>query len=172
MTKTGTRFVLKRLNWIEYYGGTWERQPGAREVASFDTFDAADAARAAHENACRKSVNPFTCGAGVHFWTHLDEPRLRDWLMDHGIDPPAPKKGGTTDWAGWWAKQHKKLSDEKRFAVWEVLDKVRFYAVAEEPVRAVGYAVVAVNWEYNDGKRSQLMRLYLNNRRELGSSPA
>ena len=39
---------------------------------------------------------------------------------------------------------------EKRAAVWEVLDKVRFFAVREEPVRPVGYAVVEINWEYND----------------------
>lgn len=150
MPKPATRFVLKRLNWAEYYGGTLERQPGARDVASFDTFDAADAERAKRENEARKLVNPFACGAGVHFWTHLDEPRLRDWLMDHGIDPPAPKKDRTTDWAGWWSKSHKKLSAEKQYAVWEALDKVRFFAVAEEPARPVGYAVVQINWEYND----------------------
>lgn len=150
MAKPATRFVLKRLNWAEYYGGTLERQPGARDVASFDTFDTADATRAERENECRAVVNPFTCGAGVHFWSHLDEPRLRDWLMDHGVDPPDPKKDGTTPWAEWWKKHHAKLSDEKRYAVWEALDKVRFYTVAEEPVRPVGYAVVMVNWQYND----------------------
>lgn len=150
MAKPGTRFVLKRLNWAENYGGTLERQPGARDVASFDTFDAADAERAKRENEVRKLVNPFACGAGVHFWTHLGEPQLRDWLMDHGIDPPKPAKGGATDWAGWWTKNHKKLSAEKRYAVWEALDKVRFFAVAEEPARPVGYAVVQINWEYND----------------------
>lgn len=150
MPTPATRFVLKRLNWAEYYGGTLERQPGGRDVASFDTFDAADAERAKRENEVRKLVNPFACGAGVHFWTHLDEPRLRDWLMDHGIDPPKPAKGGATDWAGWWAKSHKKLSAEKQYAVWEALDKVRFFAVAEEPARPVGYAVVQINWEYND----------------------
>ncbi|AWM41393.1 hypothetical protein GobsT_75700 [Gemmata obscuriglobus] len=150
MAKPATRFVLKRLNWAESYDGTMERQPGARNVASFDTFDAADAERVTRENACREVVNPFACGAGVYFWTHLDEPRLRDWLMDHGVDPPNPKKGGATDWAGWWKKGHAKLSAEKRHAVWEALDKVRFYAVVEEPVRPVGYAVVHINWQYND----------------------
>ena len=73
MAQPAMRFVLKRLNWTEYYDGTLERQPGTRDVASFDTFDAADAERARREYACRAVVNPFNCGAGVHFWTHLDD---------------------------------------------------------------------------------------------------
>ena len=150
MAQPATRFVLKRLNWAEHYDGTLERQPGGRDVASFDTFDAADAEREARERACRELVNPFACGAGVYFWTHLDEPRLRDWLMDHGVDPPQPKKDGTADWVGWWKKGRHKLSAEKRHAVWEALDKVRFFAVSEEPARAVGYAVMLINWENND----------------------
>lgn len=150
MAQPAKRFVLKRLNWTEHYDGTLELQPGGRNVASFDTFDAADAERVARENACRELVNPFACGAGFYYWTHLDEPRFRDWLMDHGVDPPKPKKDGTADWGGWWKKGHQKLSAEKRHAVWEALDKVRFFTVAEEPVRPVGYAVMSINWEYND----------------------
>lgn len=145
-----TRFVLKRLNWAEHYDGGLSRRPGARDVASFATFDEADAERARREVAARALVNPFACGTTLFDRTHLDEPRLRDWLMDHGVEPPAPKKDGATDWAGWWKKHHKGLSDDKRAAVWAALDKVRFFAVAEEEVRPVGYAVVMVNWEYND----------------------
>jgi len=140
------RFVLKRLNWLEHYGGTLSRAPGEVALASFDTFEVADAERAKREEARRKGLNPFECGPAVQYWSHLDEPRLRDWLNDRGIDPPA--KG--VAWSAWWDKAHKKLSDTQRAAVWEALDKVRFFAVREEPVRAVGYAVVAINWEYND----------------------
>ncbi len=152
MAETGIamRFVVKRLNWTEHYGGQRTRQPGEVAVVSFATFDEAEAERAKRENEFRKKINPFNCGAVAHYWTHLDEPRLRDWLMDHGIDPPAAKKDGTTDWSAWWKAHHKKLSAEKRAVVWEVLDKVRFFAVREEPVRPVGYAVMELNWEYND----------------------
>lgn len=152
MAKPETRFVLKRLNWVDHT--PWGdphlcRQPGEVSVASFGTFEEADAERAKREEDYRKRVNPFACGTAVHYWTHLDEPRLRDWLMDHGIDPPAPGKLGT-DWAAWWKKNHKKLGANKRASVWEVLDKVRFFAVREEPVRPVGFAVIEINWEYND----------------------
>lgn len=146
MPDTKTRFVLKRLNWREHYGGELSREPGEVALASFDTFEAADAERAKREEARRKGLNPFECGAAVQYWSHLDEPRLRDWLNDRGIDPPA--KGAA--WADWWDKHHKKLSDTQRQAVWEALDKVQFFAVREEPARAVGYAVVGINWEYND----------------------
>jgi hypothetical protein len=149
MTEPGTRFVVKRFNWSERYDGR-TRQPGAVALASFTTFEAADAERAQREEAVRPRINPFECGPAVQYWTHLDEPRLRDWLMDHGITPPDPKADGTTDWAEWWQKGQKKLGAAKRTLVWEVLDKVRFFTVREESVRPVGYAVVMVNWEYND----------------------
>ena len=144
------RFVVKRLNWVERYYGVLRRHPGEVAVASFATFEEADAERAKREGDMRTRVNPFTCRDAVQYWTHLDEPRLRDWLMDHGIDPPAPEPDGTSDWAAWWKKNQKKLGAEKHAAVWEILDKVRFYVVREEPVRPVGYAVVQINWEYND----------------------
>lgn len=152
MAKPATRFVVRRLNWSEEYGGKLLRRPGAGAVAvaSFATFDEAAVECARREVDFRTNVNPFDCGPAVHCWTHLDEPRLRDWLMDHGIDPPEAKKDGTTNWSAWWTKYQKKLGAEKRAAVWEVLDKVRFFAVREEPVRPVGYAVVGVDWRYND----------------------
>jgi hypothetical protein len=150
MAEPGTRFVVKRLNWSDEYGEGLLRRPGEVAVASFATFEEAEAERAKREEDFRKAVNPFECGKAVHAWTHLDEPRLRDWLMDHGITPPDPNKDGTTNWPAWWKKNQKKLGAEKRAAVWEVLDKVRFFAVREEPVRAVGYAVVGVDWRYND----------------------
>ena len=141
---------VKRLNWVEQYGGSRTRQPGEVAVASFATFAEAEADRAKREDEVRKHINPFECGAAVQYRTHLDEPRLRDWLMDHGIDPPDAKPDGITNWATWWKKNQKQLGAEKRAAVWEILDKVRFFAVCEEPVRPVGYAVIELNWEYND----------------------
>jgi hypothetical protein len=145
------RFVVSRYRWLRHsWPEHYSRLPGTVAVASFATFEEADAERAKREALARAKVNPFACGAGVHHWTHLDEPRLRDWLMDHGIEPPASPADGTGEWAKWWKKHRKQLGAEKRAAVWEILDKVRFYGVKEQPVRPVGYAVLGVNWEYND----------------------
>lgn len=150
MAQPGTRFVVKRLKWQEHYGGKLSRLPGDVPVASFATFEEAEAERAKREESYRERINPFQCGEAIQYWSHLDEPRLRDWLMDHGIDPPKPKPAGDTNWGAWWKKNNRKLGAEKRAAVWEVLDKVRFFIVREEPVRPIGYAVVELNWEYND----------------------
>lgn len=150
MAESGTRFVVKRLNWSSNYDGKMVRGPGEVAVASFATFEEADAERAKREEEMRKKLNPFDCGAAVQYWTHLDEPRLRDWLMDHDVEPPKANKDGSTHWSAWWKASQKKLSPDKRAAVWEVLDKVRFFAVREEPARPVGFAVLQVNWEYND----------------------
>lgn len=149
MTQPGKRFVLKRLKWAgSYHDRKLFRQPGEVAVASFATLEEAERESAKRENEFRKKVNPFDCGAAVHYWTHLDEPRLRDWLMDHGIDPP--KEEGAAHWPAWWKKNRKKLGPAKCATVWEVLDKVRFFVVREEPVRPVGYALVAVDWQFND----------------------
>jgi hypothetical protein len=145
-----TRFAVKRLRWEE---SPWDesrrRVPGEVTVAAFDSAEDAEAECRRREAAARAKVNPFTHGRSLFYWSHLDEPRFRDWLMDHGIDPPAAKKGGT-NWEAWWKKAHKTLSAEQTAAVWDALDKVRFFAVVREPVRPVGYAVVMVNWQYND----------------------
>ena len=141
MGKPATRFVVSRLRWWRDYTKNYRRSPG--QVA-------ADADSWSREYRALAWVNPFTCGEAVHHWSSLDEPRLRDWLMDRGVTPPDAKADGKTDWAAWWEMGRKKLSEEKRAAVWEALDKVRFYAVAERPVRSVVYAVVKIDWEYND----------------------
>jgi hypothetical protein len=69
--------------------------------------------------------------------------------MDHGIDPPEAKKDGT-DWRGWWQQVRPTLGSEKETLVWEALDKLRFYNVTERPVRPVVFAVVKIEWHYND----------------------
>lgn len=151
MTAPVTRYVVSRLRWWHSVRRGYRRAPGAGPLASFATFEEADADRWAREHRARGWVNPFECGEAVHHWTSLDEPRLRDWLMDRGIDPPAPD--GTAVWVvwgRWWNEVRGALTDEKRAAVWEALDKVRFYAVDARPVRPVVYAVVKVEWEYND----------------------
>ena len=155
MAEPATRFVLKRLNWAVDYNYSDNnlvlyRAPGEVVLASFATFEEADTECAKRETEARKTINPFTCGYAVHHWTHLDEPRLRDWLMDHGIDPPKPGKKGETNWQEWWPKRGKKLSADKQASVWEILDKVRFFVVREQPARKIGFAVIEINWRFND----------------------
>ena len=146
MPETPIRFVVKRLHWSPYYVAYLTRSPGETAVVSFPTFDEASADCHRREEEARKRVNPFKCGTAVNHVTHFDEPRLRDWLMDHGVELPPFGKDGYVAWMKWWDKNHKKLSTEKIAAVWEALDRVRFYSI----VRPVGYAIVKIDWQYND----------------------
>lgn len=142
-------FVVERLNWRRV-DGTFYRLPGQTRFAAFDTFDEAEAFRAAEEGRARRVVNPFAGGLAVPFdQTHWQPEVLCDWLMDHGIDPPPPADG-KRDWAGWWDREAPGWTDDQRWAAWEPLDKVRFFRLREAPKRPVAYAVVQVDWGYND----------------------
>jgi hypothetical protein len=149
---TGTHFVVERLNWRRGRGDTFYRYPGQTRVASFATAAEAEAFRRAEEAKARNAVNPFAGTlAPPTDQTSMPEGVLCDWLLDHGIDPPAAdKKSGKRDWAKWWEKQSPRWTDAKRAAVWEPLDRVRFFRVSERPRRPLAYAVVQVVWGYND----------------------
>lgn len=142
------RFVVRRLNWREA-GALIVRLPGEVRLASFDTFDAADADRARREAQVRDRVNPFRCGAAWHALTAFPEGVFRDWLSDVALAPP-PEGATLGEWAQWWADAHAAWPAEHRARVWEGLDRVRFFETIERPASAVAFAVVRVLWEYND----------------------
>lgn len=144
-----THFVVERLNWRRV-NGTFYRLPGETRVAAFDAHDAAEAFRAAEEARARAVVNPFAGGLAVPFdQTTWPAEVLCDWLEDHGIDPP-PLADGKRDWAGWWDRSHPGWTDAQWRAAWEPLDKVRFFRLRETAKRPVAYAVVQVQWAYDD----------------------
>jgi hypothetical protein len=147
--QAATRFVLSRLNWVRVHHNKhreFERQPGEVRVAAFGTAEEAEAERRTREETARAKVNPFLCNGFAPFeQTSMPEGVFRDWLLDHGLDPPTKD-----DWAKWWKKGAPTWTADQRSAVWEACDKVRFYAVTARPAAAVVYAVVDVIWNYND----------------------
>jgi hypothetical protein len=107
--------------------------------------------RAAEEERARRVVNPFAGGLAVPFdQTHWQPEVLCDWLLDHGIDPPPPLVDGKRDWAAWWDRESPTWTDDQRRAAWRPLDKVQFFRLRETPRREVAYAVVQVQWAYDD----------------------
>jgi hypothetical protein len=141
------RFVVRRLNWRPA-GDRFIRLPGESRLASFDTFDAAEADRAARESEVRDRVNPFRCGTAWHALTTIPEPMFRDWVADVGLTPaPVP---GPEAWVAWWAEGHEAWTAEQRWHVWAGLNRVRFFEVIERPASTVAFAVVRVMWQYND----------------------
>ncbi len=151
-TKAATHFVVERFNWRRS-GNTpsFHRLPGFSRIQSFDTREDADAFRHAEELKARAVVNPFLGTlAPPTDQTDLPEHALHDWYMDHDITPPKPDKKGGLDWAKWWAKEAKKWKGDRAAVAWEPLHKVQFYRIVERPKAPVVYALVEVNWGYND----------------------
>src|SRR4051794_14401498 len=101
MNRTGpVVYCVERLAWRavrhldESYEAEWEgfvQLPGARRLRSFATAEEADAFCKEQEQATRSKVNPFACGGpALHYQSRFDDGRLRDWLLDAGLEPPAP----------------------------------------------------------------------------------
>jgi hypothetical protein len=141
-------YTLERLVWRRY-GDGWLTRPGADPVRSFHGRPTAEAAARDLEWDLRRRVNPFACGGpALHYQTSFDAARLFDWCLDHGLDPPGVVADSHT-WSAWWAGHEPQFTDAQRAAVWEVLDRVRFYRVTEsEPAEAMH--LVALPYFEND----------------------
>jgi hypothetical protein len=127
-------YVLERLNWrAAVPRGLWLRLPGADPVRTFHDRSVADAQAHEREWAVRRRTNPFRCGGEyLHYQTSFDAARLYDWFLDHGLEPPEPTTASGS-WAEAWERALSQMTDAQRAAAWEVLDRVRFFRVAERP---------------------------------------
>jgi hypothetical protein len=66
--------------------------------------------------------------------TSLPVAEVRRLLRAVGLD--APEDG--FDYFDWWERESRRWSPEQRDAVWEVMDKARFYTVVETEVELDG----------------------------------
>lgn len=141
------RYTVRRIGWFQPpHGDPYTRRvPGAAPVASFDTFDGAEMHRRELEADERAGENPFRFGgASVFFQSSLDGPRLHDWLMDEGIEPPASALRHA-DWRLWWDAFAHTWSSGQLAHAWAGLDKVRFYEVVENESDPA-HVVVEIVW--------------------------
>lgn len=156
-----THFVVSRLNWNP--GGTpriFVRLPGETRVAAFTHAEDAEADCVRREAEARVKVNPFHCGFLWADICHLPVPLFCDYLRDGGIEPPMAdsnmrRRFGVPDpqpptWADWWNETSPTLTAAQVAHVWAGLSRLRFFRVEERPVRQMGYAIVAIHWDYND----------------------
>lgn len=133
-----SRYTVRRVGWFQPPHGDpyTRRMPSAEPVARFGSFDAAETYRREVEAAARAGENPFRFGgASVFFQSSLDGPRLHDWLMDAGIDPPANELRHS-DWRAWWDAFAHTWSEYQLAHAWAAFDKVRFFDIAEQPTDA------------------------------------
>jgi hypothetical protein len=136
----GPVYTLERLVWRRH-GDRWLVVPGTDPVRTFADRGPAEATAREREWEIRRRVNPFRCGGPrLRYQTAFDAARLHDWCLDHGLEPPETTPISGT-WAKWWDDQHAHFTDAQRAAVWEVLDRVRFFRVMEsepsEPMHLV-----------------------------------
>jgi hypothetical protein len=151
-------YILERYNWRRA-GGHWLSLPGSDRLRSFTDRAEAEARCREMEWELRRKINPFVCGPFLHYQTSFDAPRLFDWCLDAGLEPP----GVTNDsriWADWWARHRKRMTDRQRAIFWDALDHVRFYRI-EESEASVPCHLVATQqfeWDYMADPRYGLLR--------------
>lgn len=147
MAMSTSQYTVRKLGWYQPpHGDPYTRRlPTAEPVASFETFDAAEEHRRALEAETRAGENPFRFGGGsVFFQSSLDGPRLHDWLMDVGIEPPASELRHS-DWRAWWNAFAHTWNPDQLAHAWAALDKVRFYEVTETGPGAA-HVVIEIVW--------------------------
>jgi hypothetical protein len=145
-------YAVRQIDWVrsEYGDKFFRRTPRGVVVATFPTFDEADADRRVREAEFRRRANPFRYGGAALFYqTSLDAPRLHDWLLDGGIDPPAYKFSHES-WAEWWDEFAHTWTTDQRAHAWQAIDKVRFFEVVEQHPARKAYVVLEINWTWND----------------------
>lgn len=124
MSAPATGVHVRAAGWHTVHGQR-RRQPWADPIATHPDHEsaAADAARREAEAWTALKFNPFGYDAGCLFYlTSLPDGVLRDWFLDHGVDPPGPGVA----WADWYARER-----PDPMLVMAALDKLRLFDVAE-----------------------------------------
>ncbi len=101
------------------------RRPWSDVVATFASRADAEADAFQRELAAwsQPGFDPFAFDAGCLFYlTSLPADVLRDWLLDHGVDPPGP----FDPWPAWHAQTR-----PDPLVMMTALDKLRLFDVAE-----------------------------------------
>ncbi|MBN9119944.1 MAG: hypothetical protein J0I06_12410 [Planctomycetes bacterium] len=143
-------YAVRRLNWRRTHYGI-VHMPGFAPFGALPSFEEADADRARREAEVRARItNPFVCGPNHAARSRLPEPIFCDWLRDVGIEPMQLGQQEPLNWDGWWEQARGNITAEQVAHVWDGLDRVRFFEVVARPEGCIGYAVMAVDWEYND----------------------
>lgn len=170
-----TTFVVRHKNASHPNIGPADLNP--LYEAAFDTREEAErhAVRADREAKRRRTKDPhdpfhlaFTLADGqwpprLEHITSLSPNALADWFVDAGVEPLPSEAAGQHDPLGeWWRRlvQAWWLTPDQWELVWDALDRIYLYEVAEVPavvtpnpeVPAVVYAVVDRHWDYDDSE--------------------
>jgi hypothetical protein len=132
----------KPIEFDDHYLPDYLRPPfrSWKPIRAFTRREAAEDYCRELETQERDQHNPFTWGERLSDVTSLDEPRLRDWLLDAGLTPPEETPPEEVEsgvepalfvWIAWWEETAAHMSDLQRQRVLEATDKVRLFRVTE-----------------------------------------
>ena len=128
-------YLVQQVRWER----DWERAEecylrpnpeGGSPVKAFTDPNAAEAFRVVLERQARAGRNPFQHGHELSDLTSLPEGPLRDWLLDAGLTPPQGELSVAV-LSVWWDRHSEEMTELQRDRVWEALDLLRFYTVAD-----------------------------------------
>lgn len=139
-------FVVVRRGWEEGYGDDWsfsefrpeeQKRVLGRPLVVCADKDAAGARAEELEREARQTLNPFlfvgpneyTLRSVTSLTAKQFTARLKKLFPES--PPPGKNEDEEYDWYGWWAGLADRLSEEQRAAVWELLDRLKFYGVME-----------------------------------------
>jgi hypothetical protein len=148
-TRKVLAYVVQQVHWEyndEYYfrleGETGELGDEDSDQTALRTFLSRKKAEAwwrQREEQARGDRNPFDFGAlggDLDDYSNLSPAEFRDRLRAAGLSPPSFGENGRLrdDLAGWWQREVIDMTPEQRSAVWDALDRVRFYEIVETTI--------------------------------------
>jgi len=117
----------------EYY---YRETDGLTPYKAFRTREAAEAELADMEDFARNEMDmhPFQINGLCHWeaWSTLPEAEAVKRVEALGLPPPGPGYGDTLGWEEWWDQTD--MDSIQSEAVWDLLDKIRFWEVIEVEV--------------------------------------
>ncbi len=148
-TRTVPAYVVQPVHWEyndEYYyrlgGEADELGDEPSDVPAQRTFlsrKKAEAWRRKREEEARGDQDPFDYGAlggDLEDYSSLSPEEFRDRLRGVGLSPPSFGENGRLPDAlwEWWEREVADMTPAQRSAVWDALDRVRFYEIVETTI--------------------------------------
>ncbi len=149
-TRQVPAYVVQQVHWEyndEYYyrldGETGELgdgdEGGPAPQRTFLSRKKAEAWWRRREEEAREDQSPFDYGAlggDLEDYSSLSPAEFLDRMRAFGVSPPSFSENGRLPdslWE-WWEREVAGMTAEQRSAVWDALDRVRFYEIVETTI--------------------------------------
>lgn len=136
MLKGRKIYLVHRVGWYLDYNGGFSKtdEEFTIPVRGFDTRIEAETCCRELEAKVRQEVSPFRFSDDLNLVTRLGETEFFEQLTALNISLPTKKQSPYGEYiilSDWWENIVGTLTDEQREGVWDLLDLLTFYTVAE-----------------------------------------